>query len=61
VAGLGYSQHAAEAPDPVRRRVHKVPLSGDSARLRAATRWRWEISFDELVQGMIAAEFERRY
>jgi GDPmannose 4,6-dehydratase len=59
VVGLRWEDHVVEdrtlLPSPLRGQG----LCGDSSRLQRLTGWRPQVSFREIVQGMVAAEMER--
>ncbi len=58
VVGLDYRGHVVENAGLLRRQARRHPLCGDSRRLRAATGWQPEISFENLVERMVRAELD---
>jgi len=55
-AGLDYRKYVAESPALIQRARRRVPLHGDPSRLAAATGWKAQTSFEELVDMMVQAE-----
>ena len=56
--GLDWRQHVVVEP-ALLRQSQRLPLTGDSSKLRRMTGWKPQTSFPELVQCMIAAEQRR--
>lgn len=57
--GLDFRNHVRVAEELVVRKPRTVPLHGNPARLMQATGWRPEISFEQLVSGLVHAEMDR--
>jgi GDPmannose 4,6-dehydratase len=54
--GLDYQKYVVESPAIIQRSRRRVPLHGDPSRLAAATGWKAQTSFEELVDMMVRAE-----
>ena len=57
--GLDFRDHVRVAEELVVRKPRAIPLHGNPERLMRATGWRPEISFEQLVSGLVQAEMDR--
>lgn len=57
--GLDFRDHVKVSEQLVVRKTRAIPLQGDPARLMQATGWRPELSFEQLVSGLVQAEMDR--
>lgn len=56
--GLDYRDHVRVQEALIVRQPRVIPLQGNPARLMQATGWRPEISFEQLVSGLVQAEMD---
>jgi GDPmannose 4,6-dehydratase len=56
--GLDFRNHVKVVEELIVRKPRVTPLQGNPARLMEATGWRPEISFEQLVAGMIRTEMD---
>jgi GDPmannose 4,6-dehydratase len=57
--GLNFRNYVRVAEELIMRKPRATPLHGNPARLMQATGWRPEISFEQLVSGLVQAEMDR--
>ena len=58
--GMGYEKYVREKPELLQRAGRKVPLVGDASKLTAATGWKPQIAFEDMVREMVQHELAAR-